>query len=171
MTSCRADGVNKGKVFQQTLRQTQTPFTQIHNARMYSETSLQLSPPESTPSLIAHTGWCKRLMNCISKGRLFLQSTRLCDLHWPMFDLIEIIWLQSGQGSKWLSVWVLCSSWAHACLWLGSEDPTIMAWGLANEARCIGDFSGSKLQVHDLRFSSSASRTCLAVSGHQASWI
>jgi hypothetical protein len=28
-----------------------------------------------------------------------------------------------------------------------SEDPTIMAWELANEPRCDGDFSGSRLQV------------------------
>ena len=27
------------------------------------------------------------------------------------------------------------------------DDPTILAWSLANEPRCEGDFSGSSLQV------------------------
>lgn len=28
------------------------------------------------------------------------------------------------------------------------DDPTIMAWSLANEPRCQGDYSGATLQVH-----------------------
>jgi hypothetical protein len=90
-----------------------------------AETPFRISwpplPPGPTPRLGSFTGERER-RNQLQIG-----------------DCLE----HSASLGKFQNIGIAFSNSEVSC----RDDPTIMAWGLANEARCVGDYSGSKLQV------------------------